>query len=331
MPNEYRVMVTDFVCDELAPERRVLSGIADLIALDAAHERDMWGRVEQADALMAYHSLHITRATLERLQRCRVIVRCGVGYDNIDIQFARHRGIAVANIPDYGTEEVADTAIGMALALARGIHVLNSLLRAEAGPWVYSQAGEIVRLRGRTFGIVGLGRIGTATALRAKTLGMEVVFYDPYKPDGYDKALGIRHARQLEELLGRSHIVSMHCPHTPETHHIINAAAIAQMPRGSFLVNTARGAVVDTSAIPDAIATGHLAGAAIDVFPIEPPPADEPLVAAWRNPDHPAHHRVLLNAHAAFYSEEGLHEMRTKGADVCRCAILGEPLRNVVN
>ncbi|GAG00805.1 unnamed protein product, partial [marine sediment metagenome] len=269
----------------------------DVVAVNASSEDELAGHVEQADALMVYHMISLSRKTLEQLQQCRLIVRCGVGYDNIDIHFARKRRIDVVNIPDYGTEEVADSAIGMALALARGIHFLNSRLRAGQGPWSYSQAVPIGRLRGRVFGIVGLGRIGTATALRAKALGMNVVFYDPYKPDGYDKALGIRRVERLDVLLQESHVLSMHCPHTEETHHMIDAAALARLPHGAYLVNTARGAVADSAAIPGAIASGQLAGAAIDVLEEEPPSDKEPLVAAWRDPGHLAYHRVLINPH----------------------------------
>jgi D-3-phosphoglycerate dehydrogenase/C-terminal binding protein len=279
---------------------------------------------------MVYHSITLTKRTIERLKHCRLIVRCGVGFDNVDHGFARTMGIPVANVPDYGSEEVADTAIGMALALARGITVLNSRLRAGEGPWSHTAVAPLHRLRGRIFGIVGLGRIGTAAAVRAKAFGMEVVFYDPWKPDGYDKALGIRRVEELGELLQQSHVLSLHCPLSDETRGMITAEALAQLPRGAFLVNTARGGIVDTAAVAAAIASGHLAGAGIDVFPQEPP-VDDPLVAVWRDPSHPAHHRVLVNPHAAFYSEAGLFDMRVKGAEACRKALLGVPVRSIVN
>jgi D-3-phosphoglycerate dehydrogenase/C-terminal binding protein len=208
---------------------------------------------------------------------------------------------------------------------------MDSRLKEGQGPWLYLQVVPLARLRGSVLGIVGLGRIGTAMALRGKALGMDVLFHDPYKPDGYEKALGIRRTESLDDLLSQSLIVSLHCPHTQETHHLIDAAALAKMPRGSYLVNTARGAVVDNAAIPEALASGRLAGAGIDVLEHEPPPADDPLVSAWRDPAHPAHHRLILNPHAAFYSEAGLLDMRRKGAEACRRAILGLPLRNVVN
>lgn len=331
MSQRFRVVITDFITGDLGPERQLLGELADLVALDAAAEADLLGRVDEADALMMYHNVSISKDTIDRLKHCKLIVRCGVGYDNIDWRHARARGIPVANVPDYGTEEVADSAIGLMLTLTRGIHQLNSIYRDGADGWTYRSAVPVRRLRGRVFGVIGLGRIGTAAALRAKALGMDVVFYDPYKPDGYDKALGIRRADTLDDLLRAAFVVSVHTPLTPETNGMIDAAAVAKMPRGSFLVNTARGAVVDTSAIPAAIESGHLAGAGIDVLAVEPPPADDPLVRAWRDPKHPAYHRVVLNPHSAFYSEEGLLDMRTKGAKAVRNALLGRPLLNVVN
>jgi C-terminal binding protein len=325
------VVITDFVNDDLRPERQILGDLAEVVALYATDEAQLVGRVEKADALVVYHAIHISRQTIERLERCRVIVRAGVGFDNVDCTFARQRGIPVVNVPDYGSEEVADTAVAMMLTLVRGVHVMNSRLRAGDKPCTYQLAYPVWRLRGRVFGIIGLGRIGTAAALRAKALGMDVVFYDPYKPDGYDKSLGIRRAESLEELLRQSFVVSIHCPLTEETRHMLNAKTIEMMPRGSFLINTARGAIVDTSVLAEFLARGHLAGIGLDVLELEPPPEDHPLVKAWRDPAHPAYHRLILNPHAAFYCEEGFLEMRQKTASACRRAILGQPLRNVVN
>ena len=331
MSEQFQVVITDFLHDGLEPERQVLGGIAEVTALDAQSEDELVGRIEGADAVIIYHELAVTRQTIGRLERCKLIVRGGVGIDNVDLEFARQQGISVANVPDYGSEEVADSAIGMTLALVRGIHFFNSRLRAGQGAWSHEQVVPLVRLRGRTFGVVGLGRIGTAAALRAKALGMNVVFYDPYKPDGYDRALGVRRVERLEELLAESLVVSMHCPLTDETRHMIDAAAIARMAPGSYLVNTSRGAVVDVRALPEALSSGRLAGAVIDVLEQEPPRDDDPLLLAWRDPEHAAHHRLILNPHAAFYSEEGLLDIRQKSAEACRRAFSGLPPRNVVN
>ena len=327
----HRVVITDFIDDDLAPERAGLDGLATVEALDGYSEDDLAGRIETADAIMMYHNLALTRRTIERLDRCRLIVRCGAGIDNVDHAFARTRGITVANVPDYGTEEVADSAIAMMLALVRGVNLYNVRLRDRPDPWMYTVAGPIHRLRGRTFGVVGLGRIGTAAALRAKALGMDVAFYDPYKPDGYDKALGVQRCESARDLFAASHVLSLHSPLTEETRHLVNAESLAWLPPGAYLVNTARGGIVDTTALPDALASGQLAGAGIDVLVGEPPAADHPLLVAWRDPTHPAYERLIVNPHAAFYSVEGLLDMRTKGTDACRRVLLGMPLRNVVN
>jgi C-terminal binding protein len=331
MSNPFRVVITDLIVEPLTYERNVLGDRAQVIALDAMSESELVGRIEDADAIMVYHYFRFTKASIDRLQRCKVIVRPGVGYDGIDIAAARARGIPVCNVPDYGTEEVADSAVGMALSLARGSHFLNSRLKRGVGAWNVDQALPIPRLRGRRFGIIGCGRIGTAAALRAKAFGFDVAFYDPYVKDGVDKALGISRENSLTNLLATSHIVSIHCPLTQETRNLIGEGQIATMPKGSFLINTSRGGVVDTMAVIDSLANGHLAGAAIDVLEQEPPEANSPILAAWRDPNHPAHDRLLLNPHTAFYCDEGSEEFRTKGAWEVLRALRGEPLRNVVN
>lgn len=330
MAKPAKIIITDFVNDSLAIENSVAGKVAEITALGAPSEESLEGHIEDADAIIMYHTLSLTSKTISRLKQCKLIVRAGVGIDNVDHAFARRCAIPVANIPDYGSEEVADTAIGMTLALTRGIAFLNSRLRSGEGPWSYTQVQPLARLRGAAFGIVGLGRIGIATALRAKALGMKVIFYDPFRADGFDKALGIKRAESLEILLGQVNVLSMHCPLTPETHHMINERTLRYLVHGAYLVNTARGAVVDTRSIPDAIVSGLLRGAAFDVLEEEPPITD-PLVRAWRNASHPAHHRVIINPHAAFYSEDGLHEIRMKSALACLHALQGKEVRNTVN
>jgi len=329
--SRWKVVITDLIVEPLDFERDVLKDVADVHALDAMQESELVGKIEDADAIMVYHYFRFTRASIERLQRCKIIVRPGVGYDGIDILAAKERGIPVCNVPDYGTEEVADSALAMAVSLSRGTHFLNSRLKRGIGAWNVDQALPVPRLRRRVFGIVGCGRIGTAAALSAKAFGFDVVFYDPYVKDGVDKALGVRRVDTLKDLLSQSYVVSMHCPLTAETRGMIGNQQIGWMPKGSFLVNTARGGVVDTIAVIDALKDGHLAGAGIDVLEQEPPAIDSPILAAWRDPNHPAHDRLLLNPHTAFYCDEGCEEFRRKGAMEILRAYRGEPLRNRVN
>ena len=331
MSDKPRVCITDFITDDLMVEKRILGDLAEVHALHAEGESQLQGRIEDATCIMMYHFVSLGAASIGRLRRCKLIVRCGVGIDNVDAAAARKRGIPVCNVPDYGTEDVADTAIAMMMTLARGTHLLNSRLRAARGVWNYTQAVPVQRLRGRVFAVIGMGRIGTAASIRAKALGMDVVFYDPYAPDGWERSHGVRRAETLDELLAQAHVLSIHCPATPETTGMIRAEQIARMPRGSFLINTARGVIVDTSEVPPAIRSGQLAGAGLDVLPVEPPPANDPLITAWRDSSDPCHDCVVISPHAAFYSEEGLMDIRVKASHACRKALLGQPLRNVVN
>jgi phosphoglycerate dehydrogenase-like enzyme len=187
--------------------------------------------------------------------------------------------------------------------------------------WLIKVETRMRRLRELTFGIVGLGRIGTAAALRAKALGFKVCFHDPYLPNGADKAVGISRACTLEDLLRQSDVLSLHCPLTAETRHLISERELAWMKPSAFVVNTARGAIIKKSAILAALREGRLAGAGLDVV------EDEPL----RSADEAATPNLIVTCHAAFCSVEAKQEMRATSARIARAAIRGEPLENVVN
>jgi D-3-phosphoglycerate dehydrogenase len=312
------VAVTDFLA-EAAPEQRVLDGVADLKLLQAADESEVVQRAADAEALLVFHDMRLTDKSLGQLQRCKGIVRCGVGVDNIDLRAAGRRGIVVCNVPDYGTEEVADHALMLLLACAR--RLLPAHRAIQSGGWDLSAVFGTPRLRGRTLGLIGCGRIGMATALRAKAFGLRVVAYDPYRPDGLDKALGIERCYRLEELLPQAEFISLHCPLTRETRHILRAETLAQLPRGAYVINTARGPCIDLNALYAALESGQVAFAGIDVFEREPLDHD----GIRRHP------RVVLTPHAAFYSMEGFEEMRTKCAREARRMLQGETVRNPVN
>jgi phosphoglycerate dehydrogenase-like enzyme len=297
----------------------VLADVADLKLLHTHEESAVAAAAAGADVLLVFHTIKISERTVARLARCKGIVRCGVGYDNVDIGAAGARGIVVCNVPDYGAEEVADHALMLLLAIARRLLPAHQALRD--GTWDTTRVFGAPRLRGRTLGLVGCGRIGTAMALRAKALGMRVVAYDPYRPDGLDKALGIERVYSLEELLPQAQLLSLHCPLTRETHHILNERTLALLPQGAYVVNTARGPCVDLRALADALESGGVAAAGLDVFEHEP-------LNDERIRRHP---RVVLTPHAAFYSAEGWIEMRTKGAQEGRRLLLGEAVRNPVN
>jgi phosphoglycerate dehydrogenase-like enzyme len=312
------VVVTDHLA-EAGQEGPILQSVAEVRLLQTNDEADVVRRGSDADVLLVYHNIRLGEATLEALPRVKAVIRCGVGYDNVDLEAAGRRGIVVCNVPDYGTEEVADHALLLLLALARRLVPADRAIRA--GGWGLTEVFGAPRLRGRTLGIVGLGRIGTALALRAKALGLRVVFHDPYRPDGVDKALAVERAWTLEELLPRAEFLSLHCPLTRQTQHLLNDRTLALLPRGAYVINTARGPCVDAEALLAALDSGQVGFAALDVFEREP-------LADDRLRQHP---RMLLTPHAAFYSVEGFQEMRSKGAQEARRVVLGEPVRNPVN
>ena len=212
-------------------------------------------------------------------------MRSGVGFDNIDTAGWGARKIPACNVPDYGTTEVADHAIGLMLALTRGTSSLWR--RADSGNgaegWHFSKAPLVRRHKGATFGIVGLGRIGLATARRAAAFDMKVVFYDPHLLSGVDLSTGYERVHSLAELMGRADVVSVHAPLSDETRKLLGAAAFAAAKPGLILINTARGPIVDLDALEAAMRSGTVAGAGLDVLPNEPGDLDHPLIAAWRS------------------------------------------------
>ena len=318
MSQRYRVMVTDYMT-EAEPEQAVLAPAADVELLHAAREADLPDRIAEADALIVFHAIHLTDLSIARLARCKAIIRCGVGFDNIDLHAAGKRGIVVCNVPDYGTEEVADHALMMLLAIARRLVACHQGI--VAGGWDRSWVFGAPRLRGKTLGIVGCGRIGSALALRAKALGLRVVVFDPYQPPGLEKALGVERCYHLDELLPQAQFLSLHTPLTRETRHLLNDRTLSRLPKGAYVINTARGPCIDSEALLVALESGQVAYAALDV--VEREPLDD-----TRLRKHP---RVLLTPHAAYYSVEGAHEMRTKAAQEVLRALTGETVRNPVN
>ncbi|MSQ95758.1 MAG: C-terminal binding protein [Gemmataceae bacterium] len=318
MTQRFQVVATDALA-EVGQERKILDDVADILLLQTNDEADVAKRGIAADVLLVYHTIKLTERSIAALPKCKGIVRCGVGYDNIDIDAAGKRGIVVCNVPDYGTEEVADHALMLLMAIARRFLSVANALRA--GTWDPQLALGTPRLRGRTLGIIGCGRIGSAMALRGKALGMRVVIYDPYKPDGLEKALGVERTYRLEDLLAQSEFVSLHCPLTTETKFILNAQTMALLPKGAYVINTARGPCVDPNGLLHALDAGHVAYAALDVVVTEPLD-DERL----RN-----HPRIVLTPHTAYYSVEAFQEMRSKGAAEARRILVGEKVRNPVN
>ena len=295
-----RVVITDSIWGEAEIERGVLESHGFEVVLAQARSPEEVVQAAQGAIALIVQYAPITAQVVEGLPDLRVVSRYGVGVDNVDVEAARARGVWVANVPDYGTEEVAVHALALILALVRRVPALDRSVRE--GHWDPKAAGAIPRLSELTLGLLGLGRIGRALALRARGLFGHLLGFDPFAKDWPE---GVERAPSIEALLQASHVVSLHLPLTPETRGLLHRERLALMPRGSYLVNTARGGLVDLEALAWALEEGILAGAALDVLPEEPPPSDLPLLR---------HPRVILTPHVAWYSVTAEKELRRKAA-----------------
>ena len=305
--------------DGVEIEKQILGKTARAKYFLISTEADLTAEALNAEAIILWQNTKVTERVMAKMLNCRVFVRNGVGYDTVDINAAARLGIPVCNVPDYGTEEVADHAIALAMAQVRQLFPLNQ--EAKQLGWKLHIKDKLRRLSTLTFGIVGLGRIGTACALRAKALGFRVMFHDPYLPPGAHKAVGVERADSLPELLKQADVLSLHTPLTDETKYLIAEKELALMKPTAYIVNTSRGAVIKKKAILSALRKGTIAGAGLDVI------EDEPLKtrAEAKTPN------LIATCHAAFCSVEGMVEMRTTSARIAKQAIQGRPLDNVVN
>ena len=305
--------------NDITVEQAIIGNAARLKYFLADDANNFTPEILGAHIIIVWHNTSIPAAGIAKMKQCRAIIRNGVGFDTVDVAAAAARGIAVCNVPDYGTEEVADHAIALTLALTRQLFPLDA--EAKKLGWKIHGMKQLRRTRTRTFGVVGLGRIGTAAALRAKALGFRVVFYDPHLPNGVHKAVGIERAASLPELLKQCDVLSIHCPLSAATHHLISEKELALLKPTAYVVNTARGAIIKKSAILHALREGRIAGAGLDVI------EDEPL----RTAEEAATPNLIATCHAAFCSVDGMIEMRTTSARIARAGALGQPLENVVN
>ncbi|WP_151772373.1 C-terminal binding protein [Streptomyces abyssomicinicus] len=314
-----RIVITDCDHDTIAPERQVAAEAeVDLVLADCKDENDVLEAAAGADGLIVQYA-PVTAAVFDAVPNLKVVSRYGVGVDTIDVAAAQAHGVLVCNVPDYGTEDVSDHAVALALALLRGIPQLDRRLRR--GDHDISAVKPLHRFRGRTFGVVGLGRIGVATACKARALGFEVVAHDPAAKEVPEPLRGAE-LLGFEETLGRADVLSLHVPLTPATHHLLNTETLHRMRPGSVLVNTGRGAVVDTEALVEALERGQILGAALDVV------ENEPLLPPHRLFELP---NVVLTPHVGWYSEESFTELKQRAAENAVAGVLGRTPHDVVS
>jgi D-3-phosphoglycerate dehydrogenase len=315
---QFQVAVSDIVFPNLDRARAVLSAIGAELRLAEEPKPEAILRVaKDADALLATYA-KITADMIRQMTRCRIISRFGIGVDNVDIPAATERGIVVTKVPDYCIDEVSDHAMALLLSTVRKIPLANSLV--QQGRWEMPAVVPIHRLRGTVLGLVGFGRIPQLVAPKAQAFGMRVVSFDPYIPkDVFERARV--ESVDFPQLLKISDYISIHAPLLPETQGLFNADAFRQMKPHAYLINTARGPIVDEAALARALDAGQLAGAALDVMTKEPPTGSSLL----------GRPNVIITPHTSFYSEESLNDLETKAAEEVVRVLKGQAPKNPVN
>lgn len=314
------VVITDHGFPDVELERRLIEGAgARLRVAQCRTGAQVIQAAEGADILLVQWA-PVTADVIAALDGCRLIVRCGIGVDNVDLPAAKARGIPVCNVPDYGTEEVADHAVSLAVALARQLPMIDR--RVREGLWKITPPAPMPAFNEMTFATAGLGRIARAVLRRAAGFGFQPAAFDPHVPDEAFATAGARRIGSVDQLFREADILSLHLPLNDQTRHLVNAQRLLEMKRHAVLVNTARGGLVDAAALANALNAGTIAAAGLDVFEQEPLPSNHPIR------DCP---NALLTSHVAWYSESSVPRLRRLAAEEVVRGLRGEPLKNQVN
>ncbi|GAA1495373.1 C-terminal binding protein [Paeniglutamicibacter kerguelensis] len=311
-----RVVVTDHAFRDVEFEKAIaVKHGAEFECFSCVETEETIKSIRNADVAFVNFA-PMSREVLSRFKPGATVIRYGIGYDNVDIDAAKEFGVAVANVPDYGVETVADHAASSLLAVLRRLPVYDSLIKTNG--WAKpAEVGPLRGFRSTTIGLVGLGRIAQAVHRRLEPFGFSFVAFDPFCSPEIFEQLNVKSV-SLEELSEQAHAVSLHAPSTPENHHLIGREFLGRMQPGSVIVNTARGPLVDLDALAEAVQDGRLAGVALDVTDPEPLPADSPL----RN-----FPQVILTPHAAFYDDDSLANLQRLASEEAGRALSGEQLR----
>jgi len=325
-----KILLPDTVfADDHALEREAAGDIElEIHHAATAAELDR-AAVATADAIVAQHRVVYGVDVATAAAKCRIVVRAGVGLDNVDVAAWSARNIPVCNVPDYGIPEIADHVLGMILALARGLTTYHRRVEtAPTAPWLpFPLPPAVRRLQGARLLIVGLGAIGRAVAQRAVAHELRVAYVDPQVRE----AAGLDRRMDLDSALAEADVVSLHVPLTAATRHIIDAPRIGRMKPGALLINAARGGIVDPQALFDGLRSGRIGGAGLDVWEPEPPAAADPLFAALAGDEDWLRGRLIVTPHVASISAASIRDMRRKGVATAREYLVSGTLRNCVN
>jgi len=301
----------------------VLEDVASIIVSRVGERNDWYAEASTADAIIVAGQTFVTGEVMDRIgPRLRIIARTGIGVDRIDLDAATRRGIMVVNTPDGPTESTAEHTIALLLNLCKGVMTGDRILRSGQPFPALTDLTPGFEVSGAVLGLVGVGRIGSRVAAIARVLGMKVLAFDPFVAPEHASRLGVELVPSLMELLPRAQVVSLHCPATPQTYHLMNAGTLKLMPEGSYLINVARGALIDEDALLEALRSGHLAGAALDVFDPEPAVTNHPLFTLPN---------TICTPHIGSYTSASLQRMQVMACEQIASVLRGERPINLVN
>ena len=308
-----KVVITDYQYDAISQEEAIVRGAGfELVSRQKSTPEQVLEITRDADAIITQYC-NIDKTVIDQLEHCKIIIKYGIGINNIDADAASAKGIYVCNVPDYGIDEVSNHAIALLFALNKKLPVITDALKG--GDWGYSSIVPLRRLAGSTLGLVGFGRIPQAVARKMSGFGVRTIAYDPYCSAERMAVMGVEKV-EIDTLIRESDNISIHCPYTPDTHHMFNAAAFASMKDSAFLINTARGPIIDEQALLEALKAGAIAGAGLDVFESEPITPEHPLLQLPN---------VIATPHCAWYSEEAIRVLQRSVAEEVVRVLQGNP------
>ena len=324
-----KVYITDYVTVPKI-EKKIFGDAFDIVCLNEENEKKFPKSIEDADAILVWHA-KLTKYTFKKLRKCKIIVKYGTGYDNVNVNDCSLYNIPFCNTPDYGVEEVADSTCALILNSIRQIKLYDNLSKKSNLKWQRHSDFEIKRTNEHKLGIIGCGRIGTSVSIKMKSFGINVAFYDPHKPSGYEKSIGTKRFDSLKELFSLSSIISLHTPLNSETNGLINKRNIIKFNKRTIFINTARGKLVDSlDTLLFGLEQNYLSFIGLDVLPDEPPGKNEKLIKLWINQSVYSD-RIIINPHSAYYSKASWIEMREKASLNIKDFLIDSKIKNRIN
>lgn len=324
-----KIVITDYVSNPTI-EKKIFGKDFNIVCLNEENEELFSEEIIDADGILVWHA-RITDYTFKKLKKCKIIIKYGTGYDNINIEHCKKFKIPFCNTPDYGVEEVADTATALILNSIRQIKYYDNLSKEITLGWQRGSEFKLKRTNKHKLGIIGCGRIGTAVSQRMKAFGLKIAFFDPYKPSGFEKSIGVKRFDSLEELIGFSSIITLHTPLDKNTKGLINQKLIRKFNKNTILINTSRGPIVDSlDSLMFGLENNYISFLGLDVLPEEPPSKNEKLIRTWKN-DLKISNRIIISPHSAYYSLDSWPEMREKASENLKNFLLYNKIKNRID